>query len=381
MHTTLEARTQRLPSLNGLPVLRSGHRLFFLGVGLSGALSVVAWLAAWRGLLQLDAAWHGHEMIWGFAAAAIGGFLTAAVPKWTRSRLFQGAPAAALFGLWLAGRVAMWSGVATWVDLLFLPVMAGVVFRRLLKARNRRNFQVAGLVLALAAMNGAWHLGHTTEAMRAAVLLVVALIALIAGRIVPGFTRNAVVRAGGDGSGITRSEGLERWVVPGVVAAAAVELVAPLSLGAGVLALALALLLALRARSWGFRQALRWPIVWVMHVAWWFVPLGFALSGLAALGVGVDPFAALHAHTAGAIGGMILAVASRAARGHAGLPLVASRWTVATYLCVLAGAVVRVFGGRGGMMVAGTLWAVGWALFAAEHAPMLLRARRDGMPG
>ena len=68
---------------NGPLMLASGHRPFFLCAGLYATLGLALWVAAYEGLLSLDPSWHGHEMLFGFATAAIGGFLMAAVPKWT----------------------------------------------------------------------------------------------------------------------------------------------------------------------------------------------------------------------------------------------------------------------------------------------------------
>lgn len=388
-------------AVRGRPWLRSGHRLFFLFAALQGFGSLAVWLLALQGWLPLAASWHGHELIWGFAAAAIAGFLSAAVPKWTNSGLFAGTPVLGLVALWLAGRLAMALDVAPWVDVVFLPVLAATVFRRLWRVRNVRNYQIAAMLLALTGCNVLWHLGQTTAATRGAVLVLIALIGLISGRILPGFTRNAAVARGDEPGDIYADERLERWVVPGLALAAAVELLAPMHPVAGVLQLALALLFALRARTYGFRSSLREPIVWVLHVAHGFIPLGLLLMGVAALtptlrqamglALPVSPMAGLHALTAGGIGGMILAVASRAARGHAGLPLHAGPATVASYALVLGGAALRVGfalaapwlgdGGQLGLRVAGTAWALGWLVFAVAHAPMLLRARRDGRPG
>ena len=384
MTTTLEAR-MRAPS--GPPILRSGHRLLFLGCAVYGALSLFAWLLAYASHLPLRASWHGHELLFGFAGAAIGGFLTAAVPKWTGSKLFSGLPAAGLFGLWLMGRVVMWADVASWLDVLFLPVLAVAVLQRLIRAKNSRNYQVVGMLLGLTGLNMAWHAGYETESLRAATFVIVALIALIGGRIIPAFTRNALNRAGKDGGVVVHSPLADRAAVPIVITTAALELFAPLSLEAGIAALIAAAVLAWRARSWGLSGALRWPIVWVMHAAWWFVPLGFALSGVVSVSgafgvsVGIDPLSALHALTAGGIGGMILAVASRAARGHAGLPLIATKMTVLSYILVLGGALLRVIGGRAAIIPAGSAWALGWVVFACSYGPMLVRARVDGKPG
>ncbi|MCO4763522.1 MAG: NnrS family protein [Myxococcales bacterium] len=384
MMTTLQARME---PQSGLAILRSGHRLLFLGAAVYGAVSLVGWLLAFAGHLPLRASWHGHELIFGFAGAAIGGFLTAAVPKWTRSGLFSGWSAGGLFALWLVGRIAMWTGVLTWLDLLFVPVLAVMIWRRLWRARNQRNYQVAALLGALLGLNIAWHGGLESESLRSATMLIVALIALIGGRIVPAFTRNAMAKAGLPTDGIVHHALADKLAVPSLVGVAALELFAPFHVVTGALELVVAGLLAFRGLRWGLVGALRWPIVWVMHAAWWFVPTGLALAGAVTVaawfdvGLGIDPFAALHALTAGAIGGMIMAVASRAARGHAGMPLVASRLTVSCYALVLGGALLRVVGGPSVILVAGSAWALGWLLFGAEHAPMLVRARRDGRPG
>jgi uncharacterized protein involved in response to NO len=74
----------------------------FLGAGLLALVSIPAWIGlraaeatAWGAVpLQL---WHAHEMLFGFALAAIAGFLSTAVPNWTGTPAARGAPL-----LWLA---------------------------------------------------------------------------------------------------------------------------------------------------------------------------------------------------------------------------------------------------------------------------------------
>ena len=79
----------------------------------------------------------------------------------------------------------------------------------------------------------------------------------------------------------------------------------------------------------------------VLHVAFAFVPLGFALVGAAALGW-LPASAGIHAWTSGAFGGMTLAVMSRASLGHTGRALVASKTVQMTYALVLVASVTRV---------------------------------------
>ncbi|MBI5608946.1 MAG: NnrS family protein, partial [Deltaproteobacteria bacterium] len=301
--------------------LASGHRSMFLAAGLFAPLALTAWLLAWRGHLPLSPWWHGHELIFGFAVAAIGGFLQAAVPKWTQGPLFRGTRAGVLAAAWLLGRLGMALtpvGIPAWpLDLLFLPVLAGWVGLDILRAKNARNYQVVAMLLALWGLNLHYHLApgaaHQTQALHAAVYLIAALIALIGGRIVPSFTQNALRQAGHAEHACTTPPWLDRAAVPLVALVVVLELVAPFSTANWVVALAAAGVTGLRMRHWRTWQTRRLPLVWVLHAGYAFIPLGFLLKGISALGGPIGAFAALHALTAGAIGVMILAVASRAA--------------------------------------------------------------------
>jgi uncharacterized protein involved in response to NO len=128
---------------------------------------------------------------------------------------------------------------------------------------------------------------------------------------------------------------------------------------------------------------LRMPIVWILHAGYAWVPIGLLLEGLADLIPGViDTNRALHALTANAIGIMILAVSSRAALGHGGRPLRASPATVAAYVLVIAGGLIRVaVPGGEAIVVSGLLWSLGYAVFSATYWPILTRPRIDGLPG
>ena len=57
---------------------------------------------------------------------------------------------------------------------------------------------------------------------------------------------------------------------------------------------------------------------------------------------GSSPSVAAHALTVGAVGGLIIGMMTRTARGHTARPLRADRMDVACYLLVLAAGVVRV---------------------------------------
>lgn len=366
----------------GPVILSAGHRPFFLLAGIWAAAGLALWVAALVGLVPLTASWHGHEMLFGFAVAAIAGFLTAAVPKWTNGETILGTRLSLLLALWLAGRIAMIAGTATWVDLLFLPAFAGLIFADIYRAGNKRNYQVPGMLFGLAALNGLYHFYDEILALHAATYLIAALIALIGGRIVPAFTQNALRMAGRRDVTCKTPPWLETVAVPSVILVVLTELVAAGTWLSALAAAVAGVVLLVRMKDWHSIETLRMPIVWILHVGYLWVPVGFLLKAASEITPLVPATAALHALTAGAIGTMILAVASRAALGHAGLPLTVSRWTVLAYLLVIAGAALRVaLPHPHAMMLAGVLWSAGYAIFAAVYFPILTRPRVDGLPG
>lgn len=365
------------------PMLQAPHRPFFLAAGLFALVGMALWLAGLRGLLPLGPGWHGHEMLFGFAAAALAGFLLTAAPNWTGRPPPRGFLLAGLAALWLLGRLGMLNPAFAWLDALFLPSLAALVGHLILSAGNRRNLVIVAVVLALAALNIAWHLGHA-PALGASAYLFGGLIALIGGRIVPAFTQNAI-RSAGDAQATARTPpALDRLAVPVVLAVPALEVALPGHAATGGVALAAGVLLLLRMRGWLSLHplALRTPLVWILHVGYLWVPVALLLKAAADLGALIPVTVALHAMTAGAIGTMILAVTSRAALGHAGRPLRASAPTVAAYVLVIAAALTRLLFPYGaGLMAAGALWCAGWALFSAVYWPILTRPRADGRPG
>lgn len=370
-------RTYRGPA-----VLASGHRPFFLAAGLSAASGLALWVAALAGYVPMSASWHGHEMIFGFAVSAIAGFLMAAVPKWTGGEVIQRHRLVCLLGLWLAGRIAMIADAATWLDLLFLPAFASLMLADIVRARNTRNYQVPAILFGLAALNLLYHVSDPTLALHAAIYLIAALIALIGGRIVPAFTQNALRIALRRNIDCTTPRWIELVAVPSVVLVVLTEIAAPHSMAGGAAALVAGTVLLVRMAGWHSLKTLGMPIVWILHVGYLWVPVGFLLKAASDLGHWFPNTAALHALTAGAIGVMIMAVASRAALGHAGLPLVVSRWTVLAYALVIAGAILRVFAPHPhAMLLAGALWSVGYGVFSIVYWPILTRPRVDGLPG
>jgi uncharacterized protein involved in response to NO len=182
-----------------------GFRPFFLAGAAWSAVALALWIAAMHGAIRLSGAypgvvWHAHEMVYGFAAAIVSGFLLTAVPSWTGRPGLTGYPLAALAALWLAGRGAMLAtdvlGVApvAAIDLAFLTVVFALVAAQVIAGRNWRNLPVAlgpGLLLTGNALVRAEPLGLSATAdlgHRLGIAVIAMLVALIGGRILPAFT-------------------------------------------------------------------------------------------------------------------------------------------------------------------------------------------------
>lgn len=384
----------RLRAYDGPAFLSYGFRPFFLLAALQAGLTMLIWLPFVTGHLAVPTAfapvdWHVHEMIFGYQAAAIGGFLLTAIPNWTGRLPVLGTPLLVLVIAWLAGRVAViFSALIGWrlamaVDALFLLLLAGAAAREIIAGRNWRNLKIVVLIGLLLAANLAFHLeaglaGSTAFARRFAIAVVLMLIALIAGRIVPSFTRNWLAQRG-EGRMPVPFGSYDKFVLAVSGVALALWVALPDARATG-LALTLACgFHVVRLARWAGDRCLQNPLLVILHVGYAFVPIGFVLTAAASFGL-VAPAAGTHAWTAGAFGTMTLAVMSRASLGHTGRPLVATTATQLCYALVVIGTMARICSALGHgatplLHAAGLSWSLAFLVFAAAYWQVLTGAR------
>lgn len=371
-----------------------GFRPFYLGGAAFAALALPVWLLMWSGGAAWMAVpgllWHAHELVFGFAAAIIAGFLFTAVRNWTGLPMPHGGQLAVFFGVWLAGRIGMALGhhpLIALVDLAFLAGIAAALARKFLRAGNRKNWALVAVVLALTAVNAVFHaalLGWLNAdplaAVESGLMLVIVLTTIIGGRVIPGFTANAL-----PGIRQRRSMWLDRTAMAVTLAA----FVTDLALGgplAGAFALAAAGLQAARLVGWNPWATRRNPLLWILHLSYAWIPLGLALLALFEFDI-VARAAAIHAFGAGAMAGLISGMITRTALGHTGRPLRAGRAETAAYGLVQVGALARLVAAlvpavyTPGIVLAGTVWALAFAVYVFAYAPILVRPRVDGRRG
>jgi uncharacterized protein involved in response to NO len=381
-----------------------GFRPFFLLSGCYALLMVPVWLyrfahaAAPFGALP-SMYWHSHEMVYGFVMAAIAGFLLTAVPSWTGTRGFAGMPLIAAVAAWVLGRLAMSTvgAVPFWltaaVELALVPLLLCLLAPPIFRSANR-NAPLLAVLMMLWLIDGAFLVGLERGdailaggAMRLAIDFVLILVTVIGGRIVPAFTGNAL-RARGDAVTTVTRPWLEGVVIAAMVLVAIVDVLAPDSILSGAIALLAAIAHLLRLSGWRSFRTGGEPVLWVMHVAYAWLPIGLTLKACALLAAAGWASKWQHALTIGVFATMILAVMTRASLGHTGRPLKVGPSIALAYVLLTVSTVLRVFGVAlfprhylFTVSVSGVAWMLCFGIFLVVYAPVLWSPRVDGKPG
>ncbi|MGE0287529.1 MAG: NnrS family protein [Bradyrhizobium sp.] len=378
---------------SGLLLFANGFRPFFLLGAIQAGLSILVWLPVFHGELTLSSAfaprdWHVHEMLYGYLPAVVTGFLFTAIPNWTGRLPLRGGPLATLVAVWLAGRLAVtfsaglgWL-VAMLVDCSFLLLVAAAAAREIVAGRNWRNLKVVALVTLLFAGNVAFHLeahfgGVAEFGIRIGIAAIVLLISLIGGRIIPSFTRNWMVRENPGRLPVPFNRFDMIVVIFGALALAG-WVVMPDGRMTGVALGVAGLLHLVRLSRWAGDRTLRERLVTILHIGYFFVPLGFLLGAADTFHL-VEDSAGIHAWMVGGAGIMTLAVMTRASLGHTGHALTASAGTQAIYAAIIVAAVTRIcaviYTAQSDLLlhVAALAWAIAFLGFALAYGPMLVR--------
>ncbi|RMG43783.1 MAG: NnrS family protein [Acidobacteria bacterium] len=373
-----------------------GFRCFFLGGAIWAVSATGLWLAALahgtgpaaRGGLF----WHGHEMLFGFAGAAAAGFALTALPNWTGTPPLAGGRLAAAFALWLAGRAAALAAgsitpaAAALADAPFLCVLAAIALWTAGRAPGRAPLPVPAGLLVLAAADLAFHAGACGAwpggrrlGLVGATHSYVFLIAVISGRIVPAFTRRLLPE--GRAASVRSRTGLDLLAVAATLGTGLLDLAGSRS---ALLLVSPAAAAVHLVRWWGWRpaSARRDALTLVLHAGYAWLPAGYALLAAMAAGAPLPRTAAIHAFTLGAMGTMILGIATRAGLGHTGRPRVAPPLLAVAFAGPSVAAALRIGAElapeswRGaGLAAAGIVFGAAYLAYAARFAPILTGPR------
>lgn len=382
--------------------LALGFRPFYLLAGMFALLALPLWMASYTGLVQWGGylrgvSWHSHEMIFGFAPAVAAGFLLTAVRNWTGQSTPSGTKLGLLVALWVLARVANLTGpanVAVLLDVAFLPLLGMAIAIPIWRSRNVRNFKILGVLTILSVANMVYHLSYLQLlpadfmrlALTAALDVFTILMAVVGGRVIPAFTANAVASA--------KPRHVKSVEIAALGALVIILAADSMAYWYSLTPLIWLILLALAAVAHGIRLCLwqphrTWhkPLLWMLPMAYGWIPISLAFRALAQASV-LPATAAVHALTLGAISGLMLAMMTRSALGHTGRDLRAGWTEISAFLLIQVAAVIRVGAAlipaefyRGAVVFSGVTWSLAFAIFSLCYWPVLTRPRIDGRPG
>lgn len=379
----------------GPAILSHGFRPFFLSGAAWAVISMAIWVGMIAGLWLPPTAfdvvsWHAHALLVGYLGAAITGFLLTAVPNWTGRLPFRGAPLAALIALWVAGRLAVLFSLALpaslvlALDVASLVALTGFLAREIIVGRNWKNLPVLFLLSGFVAGAVLFHLDHIRglfpvdgAGFRLLTGTAMMMIALIGGRIIPSFTRNWLVKQASPARPAPPMQVFDRISLAVLLAALALWIAVPHLAGLPLIAAGGAHII--RLARWQGHRTLREPLLFVLHMAYAFLPAGAVALGVA-LASHSGTAAALHLWMAGAIGMMTLSVMTRASLGHTGRPLHAGGLTSAIFVALFLAVSMRFLAGLAlpthvAYTLAGLFWITAFGLFVAVFGPILLAPR------
>ncbi|TQV84380.1 NnrS family protein [Aliikangiella coralliicola] len=384
------------------PILALAFRPFFLLGASFSILALLIWIAVLSGRLDFQPYgngfwWHSHEMLFGFVAAIVVGFLLTAVQNWTGIPGVKGWRLFYLVALWLTGRAILLVNpdLSPWIvaaiDFAFIPSAAYFLAMPILAKKMYRNLIFIPLLIAMSLSNFVMHWGLINQDMLLAakssyamIMLVTLLMCIMAGRVIPMFTAN-----GTGTQKVNPNLWIERLSIGSMILVALIfisgvslpsELMALVTLLAGIIHL-------VRFIRWRFWVTTKVPLVWSLHISYFCIPLGMILLSSHYLFNQITFSAGLHVLTVGAMGTMILAMISRVSLGHTGRMIVVGKVMAAAFLAVTFAFIVRVFGTSLSddyifiLTLSAALWSVAYGLFVIRYFMMLIRKRADGRPG
>lgn len=354
-----------------------------------------AWETELNGLTPI--AWHGHEMIFGYALAVIAGFLLTAVKNWTGIQTLQAYKLCLLFLLWATARILPFAGtgISVWlmaiVDNLFIALLFLSTAIPIIRARKWRQLPILLILLLMLSSNIGFYAGIIVDrpelqsrGLYAGFYLVVTLIMILGGRVIPSFIRNAIeypIRVRTwlwiDVSSVLLF--LPFWLV---------DVFFTNTVFVTSLALILFILHSIRMIGWYTVEIWKIPLLWVLYLAYGFLVVGFLLKFSVSF-FGISAFLALHAFAYGGVGMISIGMMCRVATGHTGRdvqkPSALLFWV---FVVLFTGAIFRVIcpiiaPQHYAIWIAASqvLWIISFSMFLYIFTPILVQPRIDGQHG
>lgn len=387
---------------SGSAVWGLAFRPFFILASLASIFSLIVWLLYLnQGVLLTSQQllppllWHVHEMFFAFTLTIAIGFLLTAVQTWTGLKSLQGLSLILLTFIWLSIRFLLLSNQSEFPALLPLVMILQTVWwlivlftfsSLLIKAKSRRNYILIVLLFVLMIFQLSFlYWGSQAEAdlvihlARSAVLVFSIMVGVIAGRVIPLFTRNAIAMK----QKVKSVAGLD-WAVLVFSIIGSINFFVShfyaLPIKPEWLLLIVGFLHLIRLSLWGGIYTFKNPLLWSLHSAYLCLGLGLILIGLSFYSEQIRIADAFHVLTVGVFGGMILAMISRVSLGHTGRPLKVNNWIALSFLLIFIAVLLRVALAMLDQPLwawnsSAILWIFAYSIFLKFYIPVLTSVR------
>lgn len=396
-----------------VPLFRLAFRPFFLGAAVFSLVALGLWGMFWLTGLSWSPYggwiwWHMHEMLFGFVAAIIVGFLLTAIQNWTGQPSISSWSLFALFSLWLTARVLLLFSIGgmkilSLVDVSFLAFSAAIMAFLVIRSGQKQQLIFVGLLLLLAFSNAQMHWAIMSgngllarTASYSGLFLIVLMIVVMGGRVIPFFTANGTNTIRKDPIPIVEKLSLLTVAVLALLYITGwVSEVSNLILG--LIFILTGIVNLIRLLNWRPWITLNIPLLWSLHLAYLMIVIGFFLAGLHFMFLAatfsntltLNYPTILHSFTVGGMGLLIMAMMARVSLGHTGRKLIVSTWMSISFLSIAGAYICRVLlpilipGASHYLsyLLSIAFWLLGYGIFVVIYLPILTRARVDGKPG
>lgn len=386
------------PTVNGQgffssPLWQSPFRPFYLLGALYCPILVLLWLGSHAGIIEgispgiSLSLWHGHEMIFGFFGAIVAGFTLTFLGSWAQTEEISGGRLAFITALWLLGRLAFYFSnllpnlLVMLLDSSLYFVIALMVAPRLWAAPNRIYLTALIIFCGIGFGNLLFHLGILEGDLALASLgLRTGIYAIMIKFVVAGafltvvFTNNILPDQGV--KEITFNPWIEGLAVLSLAFFILSDLLSMHSYWCLVAAIFACLIHSIRFARWHTWRVKRYPIILIMHLAYLWLILSFALRAIHDANGTIATQLWLHAFTAGAMGLMGISFMTRVVLRHTGRQLKANPMIVICYSLIFIASIMRLcaylFGFNNQLMVSSAvLWTIPFAIYLILYGRML----------
>ena len=350
---------------------------------------MTVWTLFQAGLINAPAKvpglWHAHGMIFSYTVAIITGFLLTAVPRWSNAPAISTSKLKLLFSAWLGASILSFFAELNLLSHIFQGifwlVLLSYIFPTLVRGKTR-NYGILLILTIIFVWDFVFRYGYSTNnfmickaSAHGALGTIMILIVVIANRIIPLFTRNALGL-----KDLAIKPFIPYAAIIGAISYNFLVVIRPRTSLVMILIAVCAFAVLTPVFYWWRRAILKQPILLIMYSAYLWVVIGITLSSVT-VALSLPPLSSIHAMTIGGVGVMTYAMISRVALGHTGREIKAHSLTVLGYILLNLSAIWRVFAPMlnhdyiTGIEGSGVLWIASFLLLAVAYTKILINPK------